>query len=43
MQAADAAREPFRRFLDKHAEEREKQFFLKSAAVIWPPDQAQRC
>lgn len=40
MQAADAAREPFRRFLEKHAEEREKQFFLKSAAIIWPTDQA---
>lgn len=40
MQVADAAREPFRKFLDKHAEEREKQFFLKSAAVIWPADQA---
>ncbi|WP_374568188.1 type III secretion system export apparatus subunit SctR [Ideonella sp.] len=40
MQVADAAREPFRKFLDKHADEREKQFFLKSAAVIWPADQA---
>ncbi|SEK24656.1 type III secretion protein R [Roseateles sp. YR242] len=40
MQAADSAREPFRRFLDKHAEEREKQFFLRSAAIIWPSDQA---
>jgi len=40
MQAADAAREPFRRFLDKHAEEREKQFFLRSASIIWPSDQA---
>ncbi len=40
MQAADAAREPFRRFLDKHAEEREKQFFLRSASLIWPGEQA---
>jgi type III secretion protein R len=40
MQAADAAREPFRKFLDKHAEEREKQFFLKSAGLIWPADEA---
>lgn len=40
MQAADSAREPFRRFLDKHSDEREKQFFLKSAAVIWPAEQA---
>jgi type III secretion protein R len=40
MQAADSAREPFRKFLDKHAEEREKQFFLKSAALIWPAGEA---
>ncbi len=40
MEAANSAREPFRKFLDKHAEEREKQFFLKSAAIIWPADQA---
>lgn len=40
MQAADSAREPFRKFLDKHAEEREKQFFLKSAALVWPADEA---
>ncbi|HEX6703334.1 MAG TPA: type III secretion system export apparatus subunit SctR [Albitalea sp.] len=39
--AADSAREPFRQFLDKHAHEREKQFFLKSAALVWPPQQAQ--
>lgn len=40
MQAADSARESFRKFLDKHAEEREKQFFLKSAALVWPADEA---
>ena len=40
MEAADLAREPFRKFLDKHAEEREKQFFLKSAAIIWPAEKA---
>ena len=40
MQAADSAREPFRKFLDKHAEEREKQFFLKSAALVWPAHEA---
>lgn len=38
--AADAAREPFRRFLDKHADASEKAFFLKSAAAIWPPERA---
>ena len=40
IRAADSAREPFRSFLDKHAHEKEKVFFLKSAAVIWPPDRA---
>ena len=40
MEAADSAREPFRKFLDKHAEVREKQFFVKSAAIIWPADKA---
>ncbi|MCW7540808.1 type III secretion system export apparatus subunit SctR [Aquabacterium sp. A7-Y] len=42
LHAADAAREPFRRFLDKHAEEREKQFFLKSAALVWPAEEARQ-
>ncbi len=37
---ADSAREPFRRFLDKTAHEREKQFFLRSAELVWPPEQA---
>ena len=32
----DAAREPFRAFLSKHAHEREKRYFLKSAADLWP-------
>jgi type III secretion protein R len=36
IQAFDAAREPFRAFLLKHAHEREKLFFLRSAHVIWP-------
>lgn len=40
LQAADAAKEPFRRFLIKHADEREKQFFLKSAEMIWTPQYA---
>jgi type III secretion protein R len=33
----DAGREPFRAFLSKHAHEREKRYFLKSAADLWPP------
>lgn len=41
LQAADSAREPFRRFLDKHADAPEKAFFLKSAAAVWPPERAQ--
>ena len=40
LQAGDAIREPFRKFLDKHADEREKQFFLRSAGAIWPPETA---
>jgi type III secretion protein R len=39
-QAFDAAKEPMRAFLDKHAHEREKAFFVKSASVIWPPERA---
>ncbi|MEK8029338.1 type III secretion system export apparatus subunit SctR [Ideonella sp. DXS29W] len=42
IKGADAAFEPFRRFLEKHASEREKTFFLKSAASIWPPERSQR-
>jgi type III secretion protein R len=42
ISAADAAREPFRRFLDKHAAANEKAFFLKSAAAVWPPERAQQ-
>jgi type III secretion protein R len=34
----DAAKEPFRAFLDKHAHEREKRFFVRSASAIWPKD-----
>ncbi|KKB62725.1 type III secretion system protein SsaR [Robbsia andropogonis] len=36
IQAFGAAREPFRTFLQKHAKEREKRFFLRSAKVVWP-------
>lgn len=37
---AESAREPFRRFLAKHAHEREKAFFVKSAHDMWPKAQA---
>jgi type III secretion protein R len=36
----NAAREPFRQFLDKHADELEKRFFVRSAAAVWPRDMA---
>lgn len=42
LRGADAAYEPFRQFLAKHADEREKAFFLKSAMAIWPPERAQK-
>jgi type III secretion protein R len=41
-QVIDSAREPVRKFLDKHAHEREKAFFLKSAAAVWPPERAKQ-
>lgn len=38
--AFDAAQEPFRQFLKKHAHEAERQFFLRSATAIWPAERA---
>ena len=40
MQVFGAAREPFRAFLSKHANEREKRFFMRSASVVWPKEMA---
>jgi type III secretion protein R len=40
IQLLDAARDPFRQFLEKHANEREKAFFIRSAQQIWPADKA---
>lgn len=40
--AIDAAQEPYRKFLAKHAKTRERQFFLQSAASIWPPERASK-
>lgn len=37
----EAGREPFRRFLVRHAHEREKAFFVKSAQSLWPKAQAE--
>ncbi len=39
-QVIDVAKEPVRKFLAKHAQLREKEFFLKSAAQVWPPERA---
>jgi type III secretion protein R len=38
---ADSAAQPLKSFLGKHVKEREKKFFLKSAAELWPADKAQ--
>ena len=38
----EVSREPFRRFLVRHAHEREKAFFVKSAHVLWPKTQADK-
>jgi type III secretion protein R len=40
MPLLDAAREPFRQFLDKHTNAREKAFFMRSAQQLWPPAKA---
>jgi type III secretion protein R len=34
------AREPLRGFLTKHAQPREREFFVKSATKLWPAEQA---
>jgi type III secretion protein R len=39
--AAAAAEGPMRAFLKKHAQPRERQFFLKTAKEIWPPQRAE--
>ena len=41
-QIMDVAKEPVRQFLDKHAQQREKSFFLKSAAAVWPAGRAKQ-
>ncbi|KHK49845.1 type III secretion system protein SsaR [Ralstonia sp. A12] len=40
MPLLDAAREPFRLFLDKHTNAREKAFFMRSAQQLWPAAKA---
>jgi type III secretion protein R len=41
LDIVSAAREPLRGFLGKHAQPREREFFVKSAAKLWPAEQAQ--
>ncbi len=38
----DAAKAPMKEFLHKHTQERERQFFLKSASNIWPKERADK-
>lgn len=38
----DAAKAPMRAFLQKHTQDRERQFFLKSANNIWPQARADK-
>jgi type III secretion protein R len=33
------AREPLRAFLDKHADKREREFFVRTTRTLWPPEQ----
>jgi len=38
VEAISIATEPFRNFLDKHAHEHEKDFFVDTAKEMWPPE-----
>lgn len=38
--ALEAAQEPYRKFLSKHAHERERRFFLQTATSVWTPERA---
>ena len=42
VDALEAGREPFRNFLAKHAHERERRFFLRSAGALWPKEAADK-
>jgi type III secretion protein R len=42
LKARDAVTPPLREFLKKNSSEREKQFFLKSATTMWPPEYGER-
>jgi len=36
----ESAQEPYRKFLLQHARQRERQFFVRSAASLWPAERA---
>ena len=38
----DAAKAPMKQFLQQHTQERERQFFLKSASSVWPRHRAEQ-
>jgi type III secretion protein R len=40
MAGISATREPMRKFLDKHADKREKEFFVRTTKSLWPPEEA---
>lgn len=40
LSAVGAAREPLRSFLGKHADRREREFFVRTSKSLWPADQA---
>jgi type III secretion protein R len=40
LQILADSRDPLREFLGKHAQPREREFFVKSAARLWPAEQA---
>lgn len=42
LAAIDAGREPFRRFLSRHANPRDVAFFMRSAQALWPQEQAEK-
>ena len=42
MAVLDAGKAPLKAFLEKHTQERECQFFLKSVASIWPKEQVDK-
>lgn len=41
IKAFSAAREPLRAFLGKHANAREKEFFVRTTKSLWPKEQAE--